>query len=189
MPVHLALGNHDHRERFWEALQAEKAASRPLADRQTALLSTPQTNWFVLDSLESTLSTPGLLGQEQLDWLAKALDANPDKPALILVHHNPGKIGSVSGLRDTDALFAVIRPRKQVKAYIFGHTHVWHVQPDVSGIHLVNLPPVAYVFSEGEPAGWVHATTERKGMRLELRCIDPKHKAHGQVVKLNWRAS
>ena len=188
MPVHLALGNHDNRERFWEALQAEKAAPRPLADRQVALLRTPRANWFVLDSLETTLATPGLLGQEQLDWLAGALDANPDKPALVLVHHNPGTIGSISGLKDTDALFAVIRPRKQVKAYIFGHTHVWHVDRDVSGIHLVNLPPVAYVFSPSQPAGWVHATTERKGMRLELRCIDTQHKSHRQVVKLPWRA-
>jgi 3',5'-cyclic AMP phosphodiesterase CpdA len=188
MPVHLALGNHDNRERFWEALQEEKTASRPLADRQVALVRTPRANWFVLDSLEKTLATPGSLGQEQLDWLAGALDANPDKPALVLVHHNPGEIASVSGLKDTEALFAVIRPRMQVKAYIFGHTHVWYVDKDVSGIHLVNLPPVAYVFKPGEPAGWVHATLERKGIRLELRCVDPADKSHGQVAKLQWRA-
>jgi 3',5'-cyclic-AMP phosphodiesterase len=189
MPVHLALGNHDNRERFWEALQDEKTAPRPLADRQVALVRTPRANWFVLDSLEKTLSTPGSLGKEQLDWLAGALDANPDKPALVLVHHNPGTIASVSGLTDTEALFAVIRPRKQVKAYVFGHTHVWHVDKDISGIHLVNLPPVAYVFKPGEPAGWVHATLERNGMRLELRCVDPAHKSHGQIAKLQWRAS
>lgn len=189
MPVHLALGNHDSRDRFWEVLEDQKAAKRPLADRQVALLRTPRANWFVLDSLEKTLSTPGLLGQEQLDWLAEALDANPDKPALVLVHHNPGKVGSISGLKDTEALFAVIRPRKQVKAYIFGHTHAWHVKQDESGIHLVNLPPVAYVFHPGEPAGWVHALLERKGMRLELRCVDPTHKLQGQVVKLQWRSA
>ena len=37
MPVHLALGNHDNRERFWNASRQEKAAKRPLADRQVAL--------------------------------------------------------------------------------------------------------------------------------------------------------
>jgi 3',5'-cyclic-AMP phosphodiesterase len=187
VPVHIALGNHDNRERFWQALEAEKAAKRPLADRQVALLETPLANWFVLDSLEQTLSTPGSLGQEQLDWLARALDANPDKPALILLHHNPGTIAKVAGLKDTDALFNIIRPRKQVKAYIFGHTHVWGVEQDPSGIQLINLPPVAYIFREGDPAGWVHATLERKGIRLELRCLDTTHKAHGQVVKLQWR--
>src|ERR1039457_1670409 len=83
MPVHLALGNHDNRERFWQSMPEEKAAKRPLADRQVALLRGPRANWFVLDSLEETLSTPGLLGQAQLDWLAGALDANGSKPALV----------------------------------------------------------------------------------------------------------
>ena len=188
VPIHLALGNHDHREHFWAALEQEKAAKRPVMDKHVAFLPTPHANWFVLDSLEQTLATPGLLGQEQLDWLARSLDANRDKPALILIHHNPGQRANINGLKDTEALFEIIRPRKQVKAYIFGHTHNWKVEEDLSGIHLVNLPPVAYVFKEGEPSGWVHATLERKGMRLELRCLDPAHKSHGQVVKLKWRA-
>ena len=48
--------------------------------------------------------------------------------------------------------------------------------------------PGAYVFREGDPAGWVHARLESDGIRLELRCIDQGHKAHGEVVKLRWRA-
>ena len=188
MPVHLTVGNHDHRERFWDALPKEKAAQRPVADRQVALLRTKLANWFILDSLEKTLSTPGLLGKGQLDWLAGALDANPGKPALVLIHHNPGLSGNL-GLKDTAALFEILRPRKQVKAYIDGHTHAWNVGQDESGIHLINLPPVGYVFTPGLPAGWVHATLEREGIQLELRCVDHTHKSHGQVVELEWRAS
>jgi len=187
IPVHLALGNHDNRDRFWEGLQQEKAAKRPLADKQAALLNSSRLNWFVLDSLEKTLSTPGLLGQEQLDWLAKTLDANRNKPAVVMIHHNPGVDKNISGLKDTEAFFNIIRPRKQVKAYIFGHTHDWKVESDPSGIHLVNLPPVAYIFKEGNPSGWVHATAGRTNMRLELRCLDPKHPAHGRVHDLEWR--
>ena len=187
MPVHLALGNHDNRERFWEVLHEQKAAKRPLADRQVALLTTPRANWFILDSLETTLSTPGLLGHEQLNWLARELDARPRKPALVLLHHNPWLNGNM-GLKDTPALLEVIRPRRQVKAYIYGHTHNWKVEQDSSDIHLINLPPVAYVFREGDPSGWVHATVARDGMRLELRCLDKSHKAHGQTVDLKWRA-
>ncbi len=187
MPVHLALGNHDDRERFWEAFEEEKAAKRPLADKQMGLLRTSRANWFVLDTLEKTLSTPGSLGPEQLQWLAGALDANKNKPALILAHHNPYFSGGSMGLKDTEALFEILRPRKQVKAYIYGHTHTWKVQPDTSGIHLVNLPPVAYVFQKGDPAGWVHATLERKSMKLELRCVDASHKDHGQTLQLPWR--
>jgi Icc protein len=200
-PVHLALGNHDQREHFWDVLQDQKALKRPLADRQVALLRTRRVNWFVLDSLESTNHTPGLLGQAQLDWLAKALDANPSRPALVLIHHNPGLSANLSpekliagqssqvvpGLIDTGPLFNVIRPRKQVKAYIFGHTHVWKIEQDPSGIHLINLPPVAYVFQEGNPSGWVHATLRSDGMQLKLHCVDTAHKANGQTVDLAWR--
>lgn len=57
----------------------------PLADRQVALLPTPRVNWIILDSLEKGLSTPGLLGRERLDWLARTLDDHPEK-----AHVNPG---------------------------------------------------------------------------------------------------
>jgi 3',5'-cyclic AMP phosphodiesterase CpdA len=187
VPIHLTLGNHDNRQRFWEALKSERKAKRPLADRQTLFLPTPRANWFVLDSLEETLATPGMLGQEQLDWLARTLDANADKPALVMLHHNPGLSENVPGLKDTFALFEVIRPRKQVKAYIFGHTHVWDVTKDDTGIYLVNLPPIAYVFKEGNPSGWVRATLAQDGMKLEMRCLDTTHKAHGEVKELKWR--
>jgi 3',5'-cyclic-AMP phosphodiesterase len=187
-PVHLALGNHDNRERFWQTFAEEKKAARPLADRQVALLRTAQVNWFILDSLETTLSSPGLLGPEQLRWLAKALDENPTKPALVVIHHNPGLNGGNLGLKDTFPLFEVIRPRHQVKAYIYGHTHNWKVETDTSGIHLINLPPVSYVFREGEPSGWVHAELLDNGMQLELRCVDRTHKDHGQKINLRWRA-
>jgi hypothetical protein len=186
--IHLSLGNHDNRDRFWEALAEERNAKRPLADRQAALVRASGANWFILDSLETTLSTPGLLGREQLDWLAKSLDANANTPALVMIHHNPGINGGNMGLKDTLPLFEVIRPRKQVKAYIYGHTHHWSVEQDGSGIHLINLPPVGYVFQEGEPSGWVHANIGEDGMALELRCVDKTHKAHGQKVNLHWRA-
>ena len=139
LPLHLALGNHDQRDNFWTALKENKTEKRPVTDKQVLLVRTPDANWFVLDSLEKTLSTPGLLGPAQLDWLAQELDANKKKPALVLVHHNPGQVDNISGLRDTQELLAVLRPRRQVKAWIHGHTHVWKVEQDESGIHLVEL--------------------------------------------------
>ena len=187
MPIHLSLGNHDNRERFWDAFEQEKAAPRPVVDRQVALLEMPYANWFMLDSLERTASTPGQLGREQLDWLAKTLDQHPGKPALVMVHHNCGMEGNL-GLRDSVAFFEVIRPRRQVKAYIFGHTHFWKLEQETSGIHLVNLPPVGYVFQPGKPSGWVKATIASEGMKLELRCVDTSHKDHGQTVSLVWRS-
>jgi len=187
IPIHIALGNHDNRDTFWDAFEQEKKAKRPLEDKQAAMLQAPHANWFILDSLERTLSGPGLLGKEQLDWLGKALDENSKKPAIVMIHHNPGFTNGNVGLKDTVELMETLRPRKQVKAYIFGHTHHWKVEQEATGIHLINLPPVAYLFHEGDPAGWVHATLSEKGMKLELRCIDTSHKAHGQIHKLEWR--
>jgi Icc protein len=186
-PIHLTLGNHDNREHFWDALAVEKATKRPVADKQALMVSGAKVNWFVLDSLDQTLSTPGMLGKAQLDWLGQALDSNANKPAMVMLHHNPGLTENVPGLKDTAALLEVIRPRKQVKAYFFGHTHAWSVTRDATGIHFINLPPTSYLFKEGKPSGWVRAISAADGMKLELRCLDTKHPQHGEVKELKWR--
>jgi Icc protein len=91
-------------------------------------------------------------------------------------------------LQDTDELLAIIRPRKQVKAYIYGHTHDWGLHRDESGIHLINLPPTAFLFTAGRPNGWVRAELKPDGVRLELRCLDQTHKEHGHQAELEYRA-
>jgi predicted phosphodiesterase len=188
LPLHLTLGNHDDRSHFWDGLEEQKAVKRPVEDKHVALLTTPQANWILLDSLEKVLVTPGLLGEAQLDWLAKTLDANPSKPVIIAGHHNLAPAGETGGgLKDTEKFLEIIRPRKQVKAYIYGHTHTWKVLPDPSGIHLINLPPVAYLFDKTSPNGWVNATVRHDGLRLELRCLDKKRPDHGEVKDLKWR--
>jgi len=84
---------------------------------------------------------------------AATLDANSKKPALVLVHHNPGLTGNL-GLKDTAAFLEIIRPRRQVKAYIYGHTHTWRVEKDSSGIHLINLRQWLMCSAKGShPAG------------------------------------
>ena len=92
------------------------------------------------------------------------------------------------GLKDTGPLLDVIRPRRQVKGYIYGHTHRWQVEQDPSGLHLINLPPVAYVMEKTNPSGWVQANIEKNVARLQLHCLDSTHKAHGELVRLKWRA-
>jgi 3',5'-cyclic AMP phosphodiesterase CpdA len=189
LPIHLALGNHDQREHFWAALPKEKSMDARLPARQTAIVRTPYANWFVLDSLITTLTIPGRLGDAQRAWLIRALDQNTDKSALVAIHHNPiGGGADDHALEDTAELLAILRPRRHVKAYFFGHTHRWGVSQDESGLCLVNFPPVAYLFEPGRPNGWVHATLQPEGARLELRCLDRAHKDHGQVVNLAWRS-
>jgi Icc protein len=188
IPLHLTLGNHDHRERFWAALPEDKRLNAPLPDRQLSVVRTPRANWFILDSLDRTLSTPGVLGDLQLAWLARSLDAHPGKPALVMLHHNPNTGGNKNGLTETAALFDLLRPRRQVKALFFGHSHRWSVDEDSSGFHLVNLPATSYPFSKDQPTGWVVANLEPDGARLELRAGDQHHVAHGRTTLLKWRS-
>jgi 3',5'-cyclic AMP phosphodiesterase CpdA len=185
LPIHLGLGNHDDRENFWNTLSESKTEPADLPGRQATILETPEANWFILDSLIHTLTTPGQLGEAQRVWLAAALDARADKPALILVHHQP--VAPPPGLQDAAELFAILRPRRQVKAWFFGHTHRWNVSQDESGIHLINLPPTAYLFEAGHSNGWVHATVLSDRATLELRCLDRTRPDHGQQVELLWR--
>jgi predicted phosphodiesterase len=81
----------------------------------------------------------------------------------------------------------VLAPRHHVKLAVFGHTHDWRVSQHESGIHLVNLPPTAYVFKTGRPSGWVRATLTADGAEFELRSLDPKHPEHAQVHGMKWR--
>jgi len=185
LPVHLALGNHDHRTRFLLALPP---AQPPVVERCVAVVPADRANFFILDSLDQSNAVPGRCGEAQLHWLTAALDARADQPAIILVHHNPDEHdpSKTTGLVDTRALLDVLRPRRQAKAIIFGHTHDWHVTHQ-NGLHLINLPPVAYVFAAGRPTGWVDLQLEDNGARLELHASDPTHADHRQLLKLAWR--
>jgi len=158
-----------------------------LEEKHVLVIPTPHANWFVLDSLDQTNKTAGVLGSDQLKWLADALDRAADKPALVIIHHNPDHRPIISGLVDTSPLFDLLLPRRQVKVWFYGHTHTWAAgQRDE--MHLVNLPPTAYVFSPVQPSGWVDARLNATGMTLELRSVDPQHARHGERVELPWRS-
>ncbi len=189
LPVHMTLGNHDDRANFFRALTSAKAAALPVEGRHLSLVKSAHTNWFLLDSLDQVDKTPGRLEAPQRDWLARSLDANADKPALVMVHHDPGLRPDQKsfGLLDTTELFEVLAPRRHVKALFFGHTHRWQLD-ERDGIHLVNLPAVAYAFNKAQPTGWVDCRLSSKGATLQLLAQDTQHAAHGKQVELKWRA-
>ena len=140
LALHLLMGNHDRRKTLWDAFPESKPRGQGLPpDKHVALVESPHANWFLLDSMDVPGAVAGRLGDAQLEWLAEALDARREKPALVMAHHYPASFGK-SSLADADALFEVIAPRKQVKAYIFGHSHRW-TNREEQGLHL------------GEPAG------------------------------------
>ena len=154
-----------------------------------AVFSSDWANWFLLDSLDVPNTAPGEYGLAQLDWLERELAAHPEKPAIIVGHHNLQIPGSTTGLKDSTAFEEIFARHRQVKAYIYGHTHNWHVETHASGVQLVNLPPTGYVFKAGRPSGLVRCTLERGGAEFELRSLDPRHPEHAQVRQLQWRNS
>ena len=221
LPIHLSMGNHDRRDHLWKTLPWEKWGGggrvKAIDSRHVLIVSTPRAEWIVLDSLDKTNQTPGVLGEEQLAWLKGALDAPgmAQKNVLVMVHHHPQGFQpsemvsapasmpasgtmpgttqpaatqprKISGMVDTEALLDLLLPRKQVKALLFGHTHIWKIK-ERDGMHLINLPAVAYPFKAVEATGWVDCRLGEDGMKLELRCIDPKHPKHGEVAELKWR--
>ena len=187
-PLHLTLGNHDAREHFWKAFPRDATKLKSVPQKQAAIFSSARANWFLLDSLDITLSTPGELGAAQLDWLSTELATHADKPAIIVAHHNLQTSGLVAGIKDSAALEELFARHRQVKAFVFGHTHNWSVTQHASGVHLINLPPTGYVFAKGRPSGWVCCTLVRDGAEFELRSLEVQHPEHAQVKQLKWRA-
>ncbi len=185
IPIHLALGNHDDRENFWRAMPPRDAQRNALPGRHVALISTPRANWLLLDSLDVTNKTPGVLGESQLAWLARTLDANATKPASVMVHHD-AEDKSKPGLTDTPALLKVLYPRKQAKALVFGHTHVWR-HSEKNGLHFINLPTTAWPFGAKDATGWTEATLTDAGATFKLHGLDHSHPRHGETLNLAWR--
>ena len=160
--------------------------------KQVLVVELERTNLVVLDSFDPKNAVGGKLGESQLKWLAAALDARKDKPAVVCVHHplqfDPDKGGKYGGLADSTAMWPILKERAWVKAFVFGHTHTWKLAGK-DGIHLVNLPAVGYPFAKGEVSGWVDARFTAAGVKLEVRAIDPKHANHGKTAELKWRSA
>lgn len=200
IPMHLTLGNHDERTHIQTGLAAvfdiSKMAAAKLGMKEIPNLEGKLASkirgrfcdWYLLDSLDVTNKTPGRLGEKQIAWLDASLQSSPERPALVMVHHNPQPAGTgkVLGLIDTDALLALLKERRQVKALFFGHTHV-AATFEVEGLHLVNLPACAYHFTASQPTGWTSALVDPKGCSLRLFDTAKAHSLHGREVRLNWR--
>ena len=87
IPLHLGLGNHDNFTRFAEGLARLRPKDKPVEGKQVVVVELDRVNLFVLDSYDPKNTVGGLLGEEQLKWLAKALDDRKTKPAVVCVHH------------------------------------------------------------------------------------------------------
>jgi len=184
IPLHICLGNHDNIGNLHAAFQGMKNAAPPVAGKHITVLESPNANLFLLDSLWPGTGS-GFFGVEQLRWLKKALDARKDKPALLFAHHNLDN--SDGALMDREEFWSVIKAASQVKAYIYGHTHVYR-QSVRDNVHLINLPALGWEFASGkEPLGWSDVEISGKGIQLTLNTVPASsHPKNGDVRAFEW---
>ena len=185
-PVALALGNHDDRKNFLAAFGDLLKDRRQLAaGRQVLVVEKPPVRWVVLDSSIQVSYAAGLLGKAQRAWLETYLAAADSTPTLLVFHHPPDDADG--NLHDSDRLLRMVAPHRQVKAIVYGHSHVCRYSVE-QGIHLVNLPAVGYNFNDREPVGWVEARFTPSGGEFTLRALAGNREQDGKTVRLEWRA-
>ena len=176
--IHVTIGNHDNRENLWELLPFLKEEQMGI---QSSVIESPHVNLILLDS-----GRKGILGEEQLNWLAEELDKQADKPSLVFGHFNPYPnrgVRPIKGMRDGASLLELLAKRKHARAYLYGHTHEWQYDQR-DHLHLINQPAVSYYFGKGHAHGWIDLKLSEKSADLELQCIDPKHTQHGDRIQI-----
>ena len=175
----LTIGNHDNRKNMWKLLPHLKKEHMGL---QAGVVELPHANLVLLDSGK------GELGNQQLDWLAKELDERAEKPALVFGHYNPYPsrgVRPIKGMRDGASLLALLAKRKHAKVYVYGHTHEWQYDRK-DHLHFIGQPAVSYYFGKGHAHGWVDMKLTETSADLELRCIHPQHRQHGERRQITW---
>jgi len=194
VPIYLTMGNHDDRGPFYELFPEAKAGPGNKIARHVSVVESAQANWIFIDTLKEVNKVTGEVGAAQRQWISAAVDrhSSDGKPAIVVGHHYAqsmpeGSTATVSGLADTAEFMDLLRSKSQVKAYIFGHSHSYGFKEDRGGIHLVNQPPVGYLFNPELPNGWLRGQLTAGSMTIELRALDKKHAQHGVAKTLAWR--
>lgn len=197
IPLHMTMGNHDDRLAFLKqfpqtksTIEGQDQVAVAVEGRYVSLVETKFANWFLIDTLQKVNHVTGEIGPQQMEWLRLALTARSDKPAIVVGHHNPQfnvpEDGRVTGLQDSSALFELLESQPHVKAYVYGHTHSWSTTRRDSGLHLINLPAIGYVFNESSPLGWVDAELSAAGLQLTLHSLNTDHAEHLKTRNLTW---
>ncbi len=117
-PQSWIAGNHDDSERLTRVAGQYQAACRHL------LIG----GWQII-MLDTSVpgEVHGYLAEGELAFLADALSAFPDRPALVCLHHHPIEIDTewmnVIGLENREAFWAVIDRFPRVRGVLWGHIH------------------------------------------------------------------
>jgi Icc protein len=142
-PARWIPGNHDEPQVMLQAA-INSALLEPVVD---------VGNWRItlLDSAVPG-SVPGYLQDQQLQLLAQSLSEAPTRHHLVCFHHHPVSIGCAwmepIGLRNPEALFAVLDRFPQVRAVLWGHVHQ-EIDRERNGVRLLASPSTCIQFAPG----------------------------------------
>lgn len=117
-PTHWFAGNHDEPQVMEEVARG--------TDLLTPVIDMGEWRITLLNSAVPG-SVPGFLPETELRLLAQSLSEAPDRHHLVCLHHHPISIDckwmAPIGLRNPDALFAVLERFPQTRALLWGHIH------------------------------------------------------------------
>lgn len=124
MPVLVTVGNHDNRDVARTSFSGRHGS--PECGRFAYVVDDFLVRIVILDTLVEGESH-GKLGETQLGWLDKTLDAKRDKPTVVALHHPPFATGLQHmdriGLRDADQFAQIISRYSHVERVLAGHVH------------------------------------------------------------------
>lgn len=121
--ITMGLGNHDRRTPFFKVFD-RYAQSTPVAGRAVSVVSMPNFDFIMLDSLAELpnleprqgTTVNGEMSAEQIEWLKDYLSRST-RPVILGAHH------PLNEMRNLDSL---ITESPAVVGYIYGHVHIWN---------------------------------------------------------------
>ena len=123
IPVHITLGNHDHRDSFLSVFGASYIAETGKVDKAFDIKG---YRIILLDSSEPG-RVDGVLTPTQIDWLRARLAEAIDRPVIVILHHNANALHIESDdirILEPGAFLDVLQTHPDIRQVIAGHVHL-----------------------------------------------------------------
>ena len=185
MPVYAMPGNHDRRDAMRECFRED--GYLPTAGYLNYVVETRPVRIIALDSLVPGASH-GALAPETLAFLAATLEAAPDVPTLVCLHHPPVLCGiahmdRIRLLEGAEEFAEIVGRHPQVERILTGHHHrpivtrfagtLCQIAPSVAhqvALDLTADGPSAFVLEP--PAFLLHHWTSEAGLVTHTAYVD-----------------
>jgi 3',5'-cyclic-AMP phosphodiesterase len=183
MPVFVIAGNHDSREPLRQAFAADG-----YLPTEGFLHYTVEDYPLRLVALDTSIPGEhrGILCEERLGWLDAALEAAPDRPTLLLMHHPPFRTGITYmdgyGLKNATAFAEIIARHRQIERIACGHLHR-SIDRRFAGTVAGTAPSTAHQIQlDLRPGERLHFRFEPPGYQLHLWEAETGLVTHTAVV-------